>query len=159
VPKPRILERLIEVTINGNAITMSGPRFIQIHTLASYPAVLLNRDDAGLAKRLPNGGASRIRVSSQCLKRHWRTVDDKWALREIGAPMAVRSREVVEREIVPKLAGAAPEVIEVVRVALAKKSCLATRMSRSRTAKRCCLVARKSTTSHCWRKRRYRRVE
>jgi CRISPR system Cascade subunit CasC len=100
---------------------MSSPRFIQIHTLASYPAVLLNRDDAGLAKRLPYGGASRIRVSSQCLKRHWRMVEDEWALREIGAPMAVRSREVVEREIVPKLTGAAPEVIEAVRIALVKK--------------------------------------
>ena len=100
---------------------MSAPRFIQVHTLASYPAVLLNRDDAGLAKRLPYGGASRIRVSSQCLKRHWRMVEDEWALREIGAPMAVRSREVVEREIVPKLEGAAPEVIETVRVALVKK--------------------------------------
>src|ERR1700679_534323 len=100
---------------------MSAPRFIQIHTLASYPAVLLNRDDAGLAKRLPYGGASRIRVSSQCLKRHWRTVEDEWALREIGAPMAVRSREVVEREIVPKLKGADPDVIEAVRIALVKK--------------------------------------
>ena len=86
---------------NGTFITMTAPRFIQIHTLASYPAVLLNRDDAGLAKRLPYGGASRIRVSSQCLKRHWRVVEDEWALREIGAPMAVRSREVVEREIMP----------------------------------------------------------
>ena len=42
---------------------MSAPRFVQIHTLSSYPAVLLNRDDAGLAKRLPYGGHSRIRVS------------------------------------------------------------------------------------------------
>jgi CRISPR system Cascade subunit CasC len=100
---------------------MSAPRFIQIHTLSSYPAVLLNRDDAGLAKRLPYGGASRIRVSSQCLKRHWRTVEDEWALREIGAPMAVRSREVVEREIMPKLAGGSPEVIEAIRIALVKK--------------------------------------
>ena len=100
---------------------MSAPRFIQIHTLASYPAVLLNRDDAGLAKRLPYGGVSRIRVSSQCLKRHWRMVEDEWALREIGAPMALRSREVVEREIMPKLGNAAAEVVEAVRVALVKK--------------------------------------
>lgn len=99
---------------------MNAPRFVQIHTLASYPAVLLNRDDAGLAKRLPYGGNSRIRVSSQCLKRHWRVVEDEWALREIGAPMAVRSREVVEREIVPAIAGSAPELIEAIRVALAK---------------------------------------
>ena len=106
---------------NETFITMAAPRFIQIHTLASYPAVLLNRDDAGLAKRLPYGGASRIRVSSQCLKRHWRVVEDEWALREIGAPMALRSREVVEREIMPKLGYAAAEVLEAVRVALVKK--------------------------------------
>ena len=31
---------------------MLEPRFVQIHTLHSYPAALLNRDDAGLAKRL-----------------------------------------------------------------------------------------------------------
>lgn len=46
--------------------------FIQIHTLTAYPAALLNRDDAGLAKRIPFGDATRLRVSSQCLKRHWR---------------------------------------------------------------------------------------
>lgn len=45
------------------------PRFIQIHTLHAYPAALLNRDDAGLAKRLPLGNAERTRISSQCLKR------------------------------------------------------------------------------------------
>nr|UXE45521.1 CRISPR system Cascade subunit CasC [uncultured bacterium] len=100
---------------------MTAARFIQVHTLSSYPAVLLNRDDAGLAKRLPYGGASRIRISSQCLKRHWRMADDEWALKEIGVPMALRSREVVEREIVPKLADAAPEVVEAVKTAVVKK--------------------------------------
>ena len=30
---------------------MTTPRFLQIHTLHSYPAALLNRDDSGLAKR------------------------------------------------------------------------------------------------------------
>jgi hypothetical protein len=78
-------------------------KFIQIHSLVSYPAALLNRDDAGLAKRMPYGGASRIRISSQCLKRHWRLVEDEWSLKSLGAPMGVRSREIVEREIKPKL--------------------------------------------------------
>lgn len=49
---------------------MPEPRFLQIHFLAPYTAALLNRDDAGLAKRLPYGGSLRTRVSSQCLKRH-----------------------------------------------------------------------------------------
>ena len=47
---------------------MTAPRFLQIHTLHSYPAALLNRDDSGLAKRLPFGGAVRTRISSQCLQ-------------------------------------------------------------------------------------------
>jgi CRISPR system Cascade subunit CasC len=100
---------------------MSQPRFIQIHTLSSYPAVLLNRDDAGLAKRLPYGGASRIRVSSQCLKRHWRMTEDDWALKSIGAPMAVRSREIIEREILPEIAEATAVLKDAIRVNLAMK--------------------------------------
>lgn len=96
-------------------------RFVQIHTLASYPAVLLNRDDAGFAKRLPYGGVSRIRVSSQCLKRHWRKADDEWALSRIGAPMAVRSRVTLEREVMPAVVGASPEVTKAVQDALARK--------------------------------------
>lgn len=72
------------------------PRFIQIHTLHSYPAALLNRDDAGLAKRLPYGDAIRTRISSQCLKRHWRVADDRFALKELGVNMAVRSRSTLE---------------------------------------------------------------
>jgi CRISPR system Cascade subunit CasC len=94
-------------------------RFVQIHSLASYPAVLLNRDDAGLAKRMPYGGASRIRISSQCLKRHWRLVDDEWSLQHIGAPTGVRSREIVEREIKPKLK-ASEAVVDAVCTALVR---------------------------------------
>lgn len=70
------------------------PRFIQIHTLHNYPAALLNRDDAGLAKRLPYGNAVRTRISSQCLKRHWRMADDVFSLSSLGVPMAIRSREL-----------------------------------------------------------------
>ena len=79
------------------------PRFIQIHALVSYSAALLNRDDSGLAKRLPFGGTVRTRISSQCLKRHWRTTDDEWALSKIGPEMAVRSRKIPEERIVPAL--------------------------------------------------------
>ena len=72
---------------------MTLPRFLQIHTLHNYSATLLNRDDAGLAKRLPYGDAIRTRISSQCLKRHWRVADDAFALKNLDVPMAVRSRE------------------------------------------------------------------
>jgi CRISPR system Cascade subunit CasC len=82
---------------------MTDARFLQLHWLTSYPATLLNRDDSGLAKRLPFGDAMRTRISSQCLKRHWRTAEDEWALKAIGPAMAVRSREIPERRIRPKL--------------------------------------------------------
>ena len=75
---------------------MNLPRFIQIHTLHNYPGALLNRDDAGLAKRLPYGDAIRTRISSQCLKRHWRMADDHFALTKLGVPMADRSRVTLD---------------------------------------------------------------
>ena len=81
-------------------------RFLQIHTLHSYTSVLLNRDDSGLAKRLPYGGVMRTRISSQCLKRHWRLADDPHALARIaGATDAFRSRELVTRKVLGPLAG------------------------------------------------------
>jgi CRISPR system Cascade subunit CasC len=75
---------------------MNPPRFIQIHSLHNYPGALLNRDDAGLAKRLPYGDAIRTRISSQSLKRHWRVADDHFALANLGVPMAVRSRVTLD---------------------------------------------------------------
>jgi CRISPR system Cascade subunit CasC len=96
-------------------------RFVQVHSLASYPAVLLNRDDAGLAKRLPYGGASRIRVSSQCLKRHWRKSEDaRWALAKLDRPMAERSRMVVELAVMPELGALSPELADAIRVSLVR---------------------------------------
>lgn len=83
--------------------TMTQPRFLQIHSLHSYPAALLNRDDSGFAKRLPFGGTTRTRISSQCLKRHWRMAEDEWALKEIGVPMAKRSRHIVDRLVMQPL--------------------------------------------------------
>ncbi|NLI77825.1 MAG: type I-E CRISPR-associated protein Cas7/Cse4/CasC [Candidatus Riflebacteria bacterium] len=74
-------------------------RFLQIHVLTSYPGALLNRDDAGFAKRLPFGGVTRTRISSQCLKRHWRTFAGEWALRGIGVPESFRSRHTFDRLI------------------------------------------------------------
>lgn len=82
---------------------MATPRFVQIHFLTSYPAVLLNRDDAGLAKRVTYGGVTRTRVSSQCLKRHWRTADDAWAIRNTSADLSVRTRDVFGYAIAPRV--------------------------------------------------------
>lgn len=49
--------------------------FIQLHILTSYPPSNLNRDDLGTPKTAMMGGARRLRVSSQSLKRAWRTSD------------------------------------------------------------------------------------
>ena len=48
-------------------------RFIQLHILTSYPPANLNRDDLGRPKTAKMGGSDRLRVSSQSLKRTWRT--------------------------------------------------------------------------------------
>jgi len=72
--------------------------FLQIHTLVSYPASLLNRDDAGLAKRIPFGDAVRLRVSSQCLKRHWREA----LQRDLpNIPDGLRTRHFFTRVVLP----------------------------------------------------------
>jgi len=48
-------------------------KFIQLHLLTSYPAANLNRDDLGTPKTVRMGNSMRLRVSSQSLKRAWRT--------------------------------------------------------------------------------------
>lgn len=79
-------------------------KFIQIHTLTSYAGVLLNRDDEGSAKRMPLGGFSRLRISSQCLKRHWRDACGEWALNNIeGLADSVRSRKLIAESIMPAI--------------------------------------------------------
>lgn len=83
---------------------MAQPKFLQYHTLHSYPAALLNRDASGMAKRMRYGDAVRTRISSQCLKRHWRDPKDEmkheYALHRIpNLETAVRTREVVDRRV------------------------------------------------------------
>lgn len=50
-------------------------RFIQLHILTSYPPSNLNRDDTGSPKTAIVGDCMRLRISSQSLKRAWRTSD------------------------------------------------------------------------------------
>ena len=86
---------------------MTEARFLQIHSLHGYPAVLLNRDDSGLAKRIMYGGHMRTRISSQCLKRHWRVADSVDSLLRIeGARAAIRSREIVTLRVIEPLRNA-----------------------------------------------------
>lgn len=67
--------------------------FLQLHVLTSYPPANLNRDDLGRPKTAVFGGKTRLRVSSQSLKRAWRqssvfeeaVVGHKgWRTREMG---------------------------------------------------------------------------
>lgn len=50
-------------------------QYIQLHLLTSYPPANLNRDDLGRPKTAVMGGTQRLRISSQSLKRAWRTSD------------------------------------------------------------------------------------
>ena len=96
---------------------MPDARFLQIHSLHGYPAALLNRDDSGLAKRMTYGGRVRTRISSQCLKRHWRVADGPHSFDGIdGAVAAVRSRETVTRRVIQPLreAGHDPAVVDAI---------------------------------------------
>lgn len=71
-------------------------KFIQIHSLAGYSGIL-NRDNAGLAKRISFGNAVRLRVSSQCLKYAWRHSDGKDSIQGFAnADHDSRTRVLVE---------------------------------------------------------------
>ncbi len=48
-------------------------RFLQLHLLTFFPPANLNRDDTGRPKTAVVGGTTRLRLSSQALKRAWRT--------------------------------------------------------------------------------------
>ncbi|ACI50221.1 CRISPR-associated protein, Cse4 family [Gluconacetobacter diazotrophicus PA1 5] len=48
-------------------------RFLQLHLLTFYPPSNVNRDDTGNPKTANVGGVTRLRISSQALKRAWRT--------------------------------------------------------------------------------------
>lgn len=63
-------------------------KFIQLHILTNYGPSNLNRDDLGRPKTVVVGGAQRLRVSSQCLKRAWRTGE----VFEIGT--GIRTKEI-----------------------------------------------------------------
>ena len=90
---------------------MTAPRFVQIHNLPTYTGVLLNRDELGLAKRMTYGGAIRTRISSQCLKRHWRDDSGEFSLSSI-VPDATRTRELVDNRLMLSIRDACPSLSE-----------------------------------------------
>jgi CRISPR system Cascade subunit CasC len=75
-------------------------RFLQLHVLTNFPPANLNRDDTGRPKTALMGDALRLRVSSQCEKRAWRTSDVFKEALSGGIPPE-RSRPVVVWEDTP----------------------------------------------------------
>lgn len=76
-------------------------RFMQLHLLTSYPPSNLNRDDLGRPKTAEMGGATRLRISSQSLKRAWRTsrVFEEAAKGHVGTRTKEMGRRICERLI------------------------------------------------------------
>ncbi|MEB6855777.1 type I-E CRISPR-associated protein Cas7/Cse4/CasC [Proteus cibi] len=66
-------------------------QFIQLHILTSYAPSNLNRDDLGRPKTAIMGGFERLRISSQSLKRHWRT--SELFTNALAEKIGVRTRE------------------------------------------------------------------
>lgn len=72
-------------------MTDNQHRFIQLHLLVSYPPSNPNRDELGQPKVAIMGGTQRSRISSQCLKRAWRT-SEIWKHQGLG--IGLRSRSI-----------------------------------------------------------------
>lgn len=88
--------------------------FIEFHALTSHAPSNLNRDELGTPKTALFGGARRLRISSQCLKRTWRTspyfrgelAESMLGVRTSRLPSMVRedlAREGVATEVVDGL--------------------------------------------------------
>ena len=85
----------------------------EIHMLKNYPPTNLNRDDTGAPKTCLFGGVMRGRVSSQCLKRSWRTSpsfraeigDDNLGIRTRKLPVLV-AEKLVEMGVTQEFAEA-----------------------------------------------------
>ncbi|NUF49295.1 type I-E CRISPR-associated protein Cas7/Cse4/CasC [Gilliamella sp. ESL0250] len=64
--------------------------FIQLHLLTAYAPSNLNRDELGRPKTAKMGNSDRLRISSQSLKRAWRTSD--YFYQSLSDNLGVRSR-------------------------------------------------------------------
>lgn len=73
--------------------------FLQLHLLTAYPPACLNRDDLNRPKTAVMVGVSRLRVSSQSLKRAWRTSEEfEAALKDhMGTRTKLKGVHVYER--------------------------------------------------------------
>lgn len=97
--------------------------FVEFHVLRSFAPGNLNRDDLGTPKTAMFGGVRRLRISSQCIKRTWRTSDffrgalarellgiDVLGVRTKKLPMLVRQR--LEKELPPEALDGMNELLQ-----------------------------------------------
>jgi len=68
--------------------------FLQLHLLTAYGPSNLNRDDTGRPKSVVFGDAPRLRISSQSLKRAWRT--SAVFSEQLDGHLAVRTQRIGE---------------------------------------------------------------
>ncbi len=95
-------------------------KFIQFHILTNYGPSNLNRDNLGRPKTVVVGGVQRLRVSSQCLKRAWRTsevfeTETGIRTKEIG----VKIKDALMTDLTLK------QILDEADVSSAKKSAIA----------------------------------
>lgn len=73
-------------------------QYIQLHLLTAYAPSNLNRDDQGRPKTAKMGGVERMRISSQSIKRAWRTSElfEEGLHQALGVRTRRLGREVYE---------------------------------------------------------------
>lgn len=87
---------------------------IEIHMLKNFPATNLNRDDTGAPKNCIFGGIQRGRISSQCLKRSWRT--SPLFQKDMAGHLGTRTRKMPQLVVEQlKAQGVAEEYLSVVQ--------------------------------------------
>ena len=94
-------------------------RFLQLHLLTFFPPANLNRDDTGRPKTAVVGGATRLRLSSQALKRAWRC--SPVFAEALAGHMGARTQrfgEEVQRHLAGR--GLAPEKAQAVARSIAE---------------------------------------
>lgn len=92
--------------------------FVEFHALTSHVPSNLNRDELGTPKTALFGGARRLRISSQCLKRTWRVSEHfrgEFAEEQLGI-RTNRLPEIVQDELGKEV----PEPVKEGLVALLK---------------------------------------
>lgn len=82
-------------------------RFVQLHVLTSYPPSNLNRDDTGRPKTALVGDANRLRVSSQSLKRAWRTSETFEST--LAGHLGTRTKQIGKQVFAQLVAGGVAE--------------------------------------------------